>query len=157
MRRDIVRWMTGSLGMALVFVIASSTPTRGDYSPPSPSSSLLGEASAFMADFGQWNAIHQDLPVQFLQTTPAADREEAVLVLFWLWLQDSPSLMDNAAFRAALLSTMPPSSLLLPNDPLGSFLGSIGMATARMAGNLLSPTQEMMKRAARTVLEAHSR
>jgi hypothetical protein len=130
MRRAIVRWMTGSLGMALVFVIASSTPVRGDYSPSSPPSSLLGEASAFVADFGQWNTIHQDLPMQFLQTTAAADREEAVLVLFWLWLRDSASLSDSSAFRSALLSSTPPSNLPQPNDPIGSTVGSIGMGTS---------------------------
>jgi len=129
MRRAIVRRMSGSLGMVLALIISSSATVRGGYSPPSQASSLLGEAVAFVADFGQWNTSHDELPLQFLQMTPAHDRGEAAIVLFWLWLHDAASLLDNGASLSSLLSSTNASNLRTPNDPIGSTVGSIGIGT----------------------------
>jgi hypothetical protein len=120
MRLDLTRWMTAAVASALSVIIAFSSPVQAGYTPPSQAGSLTAEASAFLADFNQWNANHNDLPVQFLQTTPAHDRGGAVVLLFWLWLQDSASMLSNGA------------SLSSPSDPAGSTIGISGMIPASL-------------------------
>jgi hypothetical protein len=107
-------------------MIASYAPVQGGYTLPSQSGSLLGEAAAFVGDFSQWNAMHNELPMQFLQTAPSNNRGQAGVLLFWLWLHDSWSMLGNGASLSSLGSTNL-SNLPLPNDPTGSKLGLIGM------------------------------
>ncbi|SRR5579871_3001222 len=120
MRLDLTRWMTAAVASALVVIIASSSPVQAGYTPPSQAGSLTTEASAFLADFNQWNANHNDLPMQFLKTTPTDDRGGAVVLLFWLWLQDSASMLNNGA------------SLSSPSDADASTIEISGMIPASL-------------------------
>lgn len=85
MRRDAIRWLPGILSTVLVLV-TSSAPIQGGYTPLPQASSLQGEVSAFAADFSRWNELHGDLFLRLLQMTPASERAEVGLRLFWLWL-----------------------------------------------------------------------
>lgn len=88
MRRDALRRMIWILGITFAFMLALSTPAHAGYTEPGTSGSLLGEASAFMSDFGQWNSIHGGLPMKVLSMVPAAEEGNAVLFLFMMWLHD---------------------------------------------------------------------
>jgi hypothetical protein len=88
------RWMRAALGAFLVLA-ASSSCVQAIYPESVPSNSLplqsgpmLGEFSTFVSDFSQWNASHNDLPLWMLELTPAAERGETFLWLFWMWLQN---------------------------------------------------------------------
>jgi hypothetical protein len=76
------------MGLVLVLLIASSTPVQAAYTQPGTSGSLMGEVGAFVSDFGQWNAIHNGLPMKFLSMASGSDAGVAALYLFWFWLHD---------------------------------------------------------------------
>lgn len=119
MRRDSHRWMTGVLGIVLVLLLASSAPVQAGYTEPGQSGSLMGEVSAFMGDFSQWNAIHDGLPMKVLAMVPAADESGAILFLFWLWLHD-PQGMGGSPISAGDPNPFPVGSIGLGqngNDP----------------------------------------
>lgn len=87
MQRDNVRWLTGGLATILALVV-SSTVALGDYTTPNQTGNLMGEVSAFVGDFGSWNASMNNLPEQFLASTPTSQQGNAVVMLFLLWLQE---------------------------------------------------------------------
>lgn len=88
MRRDALRRMAGILGLTLALLIASTTPVHAGYTQPGSSGSLLGEVSAFIGDFNQWNSARNGLPMQVLSMVPASEESQAVLFLFMMWLRD---------------------------------------------------------------------
>jgi hypothetical protein len=110
MRRDSHRGMTGVLGMVLVLLLASSAPVQAGYTEPGQSGSLMGEVSAFLGDFGQWNAYHGGLPMQLLQMVPAAEETDAIVLLFWLWLHD-PLPLPVGSMGMGQNGNGPPSDL----------------------------------------------
>jgi hypothetical protein len=102
--------------MAFALLIASSTPLLGGHTPPPQSNSLMGEASAFVADFSQWNENHSDLPMQFLESSPAENQGGAALILFWLWLHDSVTLSNSGASLSHLIGPTNFSRRTFPSD-----------------------------------------
>jgi hypothetical protein len=130
MRRGTIRWLTGGLATILALVV-SATVVQGGYTPPSQSGSLLDEVSAFVGDFGQWNASLNNLPMEILASTPSAEQGEVVFLLFWFWLQDSATGPAEKATSSSPSGSTSLASLALPpssGNPSNSSLGSIVMS-----------------------------
>lgn len=130
MQRDIIRWLTGGLGTILALVV-TSTVAQGGYTTPNQTGNLMGEVSSFVSDFGSWNASMNNLPEQFLASTPSSQQGGAIVLLFWLWLQEGgmgPGGNGHASSQSGSTtisgSPLPPSS--------GNAPGSIG---AGQSGN----------------------
>lgn len=148
MRRNTFRWRMGGLATILAVVICSPV-VQGGYTPPSRSSSLLGEVSAFVGDFGAWNASLNNRPLQFLASAPAAEQIDVFVALFWLWLQDAGTgssanaspLLPSPKTLAGLVS--PPSSgapigsivMGQPGEELPSLLSNAGNGPSSVLSN----------------------
>jgi hypothetical protein len=84
-RSNTCRWLIGFLSLLTVF-LAGFVPAQAGYAPPSHSGSLSSEISTFLNDFNQWNQSENNQPLQVLEMTPAQNRDQMALWLFWLWL-----------------------------------------------------------------------
>lgn len=108
-------WWTVLQGMIVgLLLFASSAPLQSGYCPPQ-SSSLLGEISTFVADFGSWNAKNDDVPFRIWENTPEANKGETLVWLFWAWLHAEPL---PSAFPIS-----PPSW----NNPFDTVIGCIAL------------------------------
>jgi hypothetical protein len=84
----------------------------------------MGEVSAFVGEFGQWNAIHNGLPMMFLSKVPSSEAGDAAFMLFWFWLHDPQGF-------ASLNSSQGGGSSGNPNGtPIGTIGGSQGGGTS---------------------------
>lgn len=85
MRHNNLRWRIGLPSLMLVLFTFPPALTAG-YVVPSFAPELVGESIGFVDDFKNWNASLNNEPFYLLEATPAAERDEMVLALFWLWL-----------------------------------------------------------------------
>lgn len=108
------RCLAGGMGAVLALVLTASMADGGTMSP-SDSNSLAGELSAFMGGFGQWNASLNNLPLEFWEMAPSADKAEAEVVLFWLWMLDGKSGSQGDSSGSA--NSPPPSGSGNSGDP----------------------------------------
>ena len=142
MRFCATRWLTRGIGTTLALIV-STTFAHGDYSPPTQAGGILGEFAAFVGDFGQWNASQNNMPLQILQITPAANEPQAVLALFWLWLQDGGAGNGSAGIASNMGQGSPNGSIIAgqsgngslangANDPPG--LGGKGGGSSLLSG-----------------------
>lgn len=127
MRRNTFRWLMG--GMATILAVVVSSPVvKGGYTPPSQSSSLLGEVFDFVGDFGAWNASLNNRPLQILASAPASEQIQVFVALFRLWLQDLGT--GSAGNASTPQGSMPLAGLFPPPSsgaPVGAPTGSIVM------------------------------
>lgn len=86
MRDHKRQWKLYLLG-ALIVLCSWAAPANAGPFQSSGNANLGEEFSAFLTDFGPWNASHNDLPLLFLEVTPSQDRGEAFLLLWWLWMR----------------------------------------------------------------------
>lgn len=113
------RCLTGGLGAFLALVLTAPVAEGGTMSP-SDSTSLFGEVSAFVGDFGQWNASMNNLPLEFWEMAPSSDKAEAGVVLFWFWLLEGRGGSQGDSSSAA---NSPPSGSGTSGDPpIGTIL-----------------------------------
>jgi hypothetical protein len=128
-RHHALRWMLGPPAMVLALLVGSA-PVEADYVQPSPANSLLGELSAFVADFSHWNASHGNQPLSILENAPDQDRGQTLFVLFWFWLH---SPRDGAANDGSPLppqmpkmsGNSPPSANGSGGPPIGSIVSPL--------------------------------
>lgn len=117
------RWLARGVGTTLALLVAT-TFAHGDYSPPSQAGGILGEFAAFVGDFGQWNANQNNMPMQVLQITPTAQEPQAVLLLFWLWLQEGGAGNGSGGNASHMGQGSPNGSILAGQSGNGSTLGN---------------------------------
>lgn len=136
MQRNTVRWLTGGLGTILALVVSSNV-VLGGYTTPNQTGNLMGEVSAFVGDFGSWNASMNNLPEQFLASTPSSQQGGAIVMLFWLWLQEGgmgPGGNGHSSSQSG--STTISGSPLPSGNPTGSIgAGQLGNGSFSNAGN----------------------
>lgn len=88
MKRHILRWTLGSLVALLAFLGDGNSAKAGYVSFPTDMNTAVAEFTAFIGDFGSWNASQNNMPMMLLQSAPSSQQSQTVLLLWWWWLQD---------------------------------------------------------------------
>jgi hypothetical protein len=102
----------------MLVLVCSSAPVSGSYTPLPQSLSLPEAASTFAADFGRWNAGHDGMFLHLLQATPASQRGEILMRLFWLWLLNPwGDTVHGAPTSASPVDWLPRATIV--GHPLG--------------------------------------
>jgi hypothetical protein len=79
-------WKIGLLG-AVIVLCGWAAPANAGSIQGTGTTNFVGEFSTFLADFGTWNASHNNLPLLFLEVTPPQEQPEAFFLLWWLWMR----------------------------------------------------------------------
>lgn len=106
----------------LLALLACPASVQADYAPLSSASELLVDFSKFVGDFQTWNASEHNEPLLFLELTPAAERDEMLLMLFEFWLEE-------------YLSSGPTGAEPAWSDPIGTILDDPGLSGLFSPGN----------------------
>ena len=108
------------------------------YFPTTPAAAA-SDLSAFLADFDRWDALLNYQPLVALASTPAQDRVDMVLVLWWLWANGYGRSSDAVGTAVSALSSFAPS--LPPEGQPSPDLGSGGFTPpVPPLGDLFLPT-----------------
>jgi hypothetical protein len=88
MTRHTLRWAIGPLVASLALVGGVNSANAGFVAFPTDPGTLLADFTAFVNDFGSWNAQQNNMPMMLLANTPSSQQGEAIILLWWWWMQD---------------------------------------------------------------------
>lgn len=121
MHSNTCRQLIAVLGLLAAFLVGFA-PAQAGYIPPSSSGSLTSAFSTFLTDFSQWNQSENNQPLLLLEMTPAQNRGQVALWLFWQWLQTPHGEASSGSAPPGPGSSVDLSFGTIPSGPTGQGL-----------------------------------